>query len=281
MQVDSFGTRQSNIFTMNKKNLQPDDPLAGIRKKIGDLQEDINTIKTALGKPSIWSKIWQERNWSFALILAVLGVIGTAIWYVGGLILDKHVQSALTVANGPLQGDIHRIDGDVQQIKGIVSVLQAQIAAAKYSSAPLQELKKHRDELKEIKDKLATANRSTPSFWPTSFQVITLLFRATSPIEAKHPLADLSGIHGPGGEAGERFIKYPPGSVLKLHDVIEGITFKDAIIYLDSNVILRNVTFINCTLVLPELQTPPKPLEQIGDQLLSASDLSHLTLSAS
>lgn len=198
---------------------------------------------------------------SISLVIALLGITAGAIYY--------------SVENVKEETAFRTHTSDrLDQIEATLKLIPAQIAAAKYSSVPLQELKKHRDELKEIKDKLVTASRSTPGFWPTSFQVITLLSRATSPVEAKHALVDLTDVHGSGGE----LIKYPPGSVLKLHKVIENITFSDAIVYLEPNVILRDVTFINCTLILPELQIPPKPLEEIGNQLLSASDLSHLTL---
>ena len=76
-----------------------------------------------LARRSIGAKIWEERNWSFAAILGILTVSCEAIWYVGGLNLDKHIQLVVIIANVPLQGDVHGIDGDVQQIKGIVSVL--------------------------------------------------------------------------------------------------------------------------------------------------------------
>ena len=102
---------------MNKKSTN--DPLAGLRKKVGELQDDIKIIKERLAKPSLFAWVWQERNWSIAVIVAMLGAIGTGIWYVGGLILDKHVQSAVTTANAPLQTDIKRLDGDVQQTKAV------------------------------------------------------------------------------------------------------------------------------------------------------------------
>jgi hypothetical protein len=166
---------------MNKKS--PDDPLAGLRAKIGELQDDINTLKERPQKPGFLAWVWQERNWSIAVIVAVLIAVSGAIWYVGGLILDKHVQSAVTTANAPLQTDIHRLDGDVQHVSAVVSVLQAQIAAQKYAVTPAKDLKSHRDELNSIKGKLVTVPNNTPGYWPISFQIISLASKAASDLE--------------------------------------------------------------------------------------------------
>jgi len=117
---------------MNKK-APPNDPLAGIRTKIGELQDDIKRLDAPGLSARIRTWIWKERDWLIPVTLVVSSAIGTGIWYVGGLILDKHVQSAVTNANSPLQADIHRVDGDIQEVKATVKVLQAQIAADKNS----------------------------------------------------------------------------------------------------------------------------------------------------
>jgi hypothetical protein len=166
---------------------------------------------------------------------------------------------------------------NLSRINEALKLIPAQIAVAQYSTIPPKELNAHRDELRKIKTTLASTKRDTPGFWPATFQLITLLSKATSPVEPQHAMLDLTDVSG----IGARAFSYPPGSVIKLHKQIGDSVFTDAIIYLDSNVVLRNVTFINCTLVLPEIQTPPMPLEEIGNQLLSASDLSHITITGS
>lgn len=102
--------------------------------------------------------------------------------YVGGLILDNHVQSAVSVASGPIRSDIHRVDGDVQEVKALVHVLQAQFAAGKYSAVPVKDLKGHRDELDGVKSKLASVPSTTPGYWPVAFQIISLASKATSDV---------------------------------------------------------------------------------------------------
>jgi hypothetical protein len=269
--------QNGNILFMPSPHSSNQDPdgLTAVWKSVHKIEKEIKEIKTNLPKPSFsfWRWFWTERNWSIGAMLVLLGAVATCIWYIGGLILDNHLGSAL----GPTNRDIATINGQIGDIKNEIAIMRAQFAATKYSAVPPQEMKQHRTELTEIKDNLAAVKRDTPGFWPASFQVINLLSRATSPVQPKYPLLDLSDIHGAGGE----IFKYPPGSVLKLHKIIENVILRDAIVYLDSNVVLHNVTFIDCTLVLPEVQqSPPRPLQQIGDQLLTTSDLSHITLTA-
>src|SRR6266699_847516 len=65
-------------------------------------------------------------------------------------------------------------------IEGTLKLLQAQVVIAKYSASKPQELKIHHDELASVKTTLLDAPRNAPNFWPTTFQVITLLSQATS-----------------------------------------------------------------------------------------------------
>jgi hypothetical protein len=267
-------------MSMNKK-LPSDDPLAGMRAKIGELKAEIEAIKEGLANPGILTKIsawiWAERSWSVPATLVILGAIGTAVWFVGGLILDKHVQSAVTTANGPLQNDIHRVDGDVQQVKALVNVLQAQIAAGKYSVVPEKDLKSHRDELNSVKSKLVTVPNNTPGYWPVAFQIISLVSKATS---GASELADTrettidNVLSNPGGIGPFRHGRY----VLK--NKVGGLTFINSIIRFDPSVLLANDIFINCVFILPAEEAPPKVFQEIGKTLL-ASDLSNVTINAS
>lgn len=159
----------------------PEDPLAGIRTKIGDLQRDITSIKDQLAKPTVRSRAWAERSWLIPVVIGLITGLAAACWYVGGLILDKHILTSVTAANGPLQTDIHRVDGDIQQVKATVNVLQAQILIQKYSVAPVKDLKEHRDELNGVRSKLAfTSDSSAPGYWVTSFQIISLASKASA-----------------------------------------------------------------------------------------------------
>ena len=84
-----------------------------LEKDIGDLAEKLNA-------PSIWTKIWDERNWLIPAVLVVLGAIGTFTWYVGGLILDSHIQSSLK----PTQDTLIQINGDIRELKGRLNDIQ-------------------------------------------------------------------------------------------------------------------------------------------------------------
>jgi hypothetical protein len=208
-----------------------------------------------------WLRDWGIVGTNIAIIFALLAMTLTAAYYAFSRVSKEATFEANTGT---------RLD----TIEAALKLISAQIVVAKYSSIPPQELKVHRDELNGVKQRLASINRNTPNFWPTTFQVINLLSKAASPIVAQHPIMDLTDVSG----ITPNVIGYPPGSVIKLHKRIENSTFTDAIVYLDSNVILHNVTFINWTLVLPEVQNPPTPLQEVGNQLLSASDLSHIVL---
>jgi hypothetical protein len=241
----------------NYRNLQ------GVVKDLGD---DVRELTQEFNKPSLWTRFWGERNWAIPAALVVLTIVGGGLRYVGGLILDKHIQLSV----GPLRDQLQTIQGDTQNIKGIVSVLEAQLAAQKYSSSEPTELKMHRDELKEIKTSLAGAKRDTPNFWPVSFQIIELLSKATAEIRNPGKESVVDNVSGPGIEFGK-------GQVMLLKNRIANLTFHDSVIRFDPTVKLTNVTFIDCVFIFPLTQNPPKPLQEIGNALL-ASDLSHAVI---
>lgn len=249
--------------------------LQGIEDRLNTIEQHLG-IKPAVKRMSLWTKAGEHKVVAGLIVAVILGafsLIAGAFHSQVNEYMDGRIHNQIM----PITNQLISIDERTSRIEGEISILRIALAAQKYSAITPRDLKGHTDELKGLKNDLAQLKPNTPGFWPTSFQVITLLSKATSSAEPKHPLLDLTDISG----SGKELFKYPPGSVLRLYKVIENITFKDAIVYLDSNVILRNVTFINCTLILPETQTLPKPLEEIGSQLLSASDLSKITLNAS
>ena len=221
-------------------------------KRLYELVGTVREIKGSVDKKS------GEVHWSIRFVVAPLVVLLIAA----------------------LVGLTYRsLDNRLGEVEESIKLIPSQIAAAQFSFMSPQELKQHRGELNAIKSNLVSNPRNIPAFWPVAFQTINLLSKATSSAEPKFSLLDITDANGSPNRT--ELFRYPPGSVLKLHKVIENITFRDAIVYLDSNVIIRNVTFINCTLILPDVQTPPASLENLGEQLLSASDLSNLTISSS
>jgi hypothetical protein len=234
---------------------------ADLRELIADLKETNRRVYDVVGsvrelKESVEKK-HEDAHWVIRFIFAPLVVL---------------------LVTGVIGLAYHSLDNRLNAVEATLGLIPAQITAAKYSSVSAQELSAHREELVQVKNRLANEDRNTPNFWLTSFQIINLLSKATSPVEPKRPSLDLTNIDG--GNVPNVFA-YPPGSVIKLHKRIANITLKDAIVYLDSDVVLQNVTFERCTLILPDVQVPPLPLQQIGNQLLAASNLSHLVLTAS
>jgi hypothetical protein len=209
-----------------------------------------------------WLREWGIIGTNITIIFALLAMTLTAAYYAFSRVSKEATFEANTAT---------RLD----TIEATLKLIPGQIAAAKYSSVPLQELKKHRDELKEIKDNLATANRSTLGFWPVSFQIINLLSEATSSpaIQKSNIVDNISG---------------PPNSYLfenvdvVLKNLIAGATFRNAIVRFDPSARLVNDTFINCVFIFPVSMTePPKPLQDIAGRLLMASDLSKVSIGSS
>ncbi len=211
-----------------------------------------------------WLREWGIVGTNIAIIVALLGLSLTAAGYAFSRVGKEAAFEA-------------RTEAELKQIEAALKLIPIQVSASNLSSLPVNDLPTHKPELAKFRQTLTATDRNTPNFWPTSFQVINLLSKATSPVKVEHPSAiDLTdSTFGPGA------VDYPPGSVISLHKHIYNSTFKDAVIYLDANVILQNVTFINCTIVLPAVEVPSAPLQQVGNQLLEASDFSHLVLTSS
>jgi hypothetical protein len=166
----------------------------------------------------------------------------------------------------------------LSSIEGALKLLQAQIVVAKYSNSQPQELKKHHDELASVRATLASAPKSEPNFWPTTFQLLTLLSQATSnptvQNEQKETVLDTVVSNPPGGVAPIT------NSRVVLKNLVAGLTFTNSIIRFDSSVRLANDTFIDCVFIFPSEANPPNNLQQIGSELLAA-DLSHAIIKGS
>jgi hypothetical protein len=273
----------SNVIVMPNRAPNPDqEGLSAVWKAVHKLEKDFEEFRgdfKEFTKPSWWSKVlswvWKERNWSVVVLLGMASGIAAGTQHIAGLFLDQHIDQHIRSAIEPVQTNTQRIGEQANRIEGKLSVLQAQIVTLKYSSSPRGELKTHHDELKDVKNSLAAAPRDTPNFWPTTFQIITLLSRTTFDIEpSKKEEYILDTIVGPGA------FNVAPGARILLKNSIENLTFRDAIVRFDPSVRLRNVTFINCVLILPVEQNPSKPIQEIGNTLLS-SDLTNVTINAS
>jgi hypothetical protein len=166
---------------------------------------------------------------------------------------------------------IDRLD----RIDAALKLIPVQIAAAKYSSVPPQELKAHRDELMAVKTSVATADKNAPSYWQVSFQVINLLSMAVSyihnPKATESTMDNISGVQ----------IRKNGDVVVLKHEISDSV-FEDSVIRFDPSVRLHNVTIKNCVCIFPVTgPNPAKPLQDIGNALLMASDISEVSISTS
>jgi hypothetical protein len=127
-----------------------------IEKQLIDVQDSIDTA------PSVWSKLWAERSWLIPTILVVLGAIGTATWYVGTLILDRHIHAAIDPVNSnvealralPLQ-NVAQMGQDIASIKATLQAWSPLIAPQilkRSSTLPQPEFEKSLVQLKAVAD---------------------------------------------------------------------------------------------------------------------------------
>lgn len=238
--------------------------------RFGKSSEVPKPSSTGSARTSFWPKTLSEWAQVIGVGLAVIVAVCSVTLYLGSLMVDRHVQSALK----PVQDSVDQISGDVREIKGALAVLQVRIAAAQYSNVPEQQLKAHRDELKAINNTLARTDMATPDYWPVSFQVIKLLSMAASYIQnskATHSTLDnMGGVHVVNN-----------GDVVVLKHEISNSLIEDSVVQFDPTVRLMNVTFKNCVFIFPDsLLSPPKPLQEIAIALLD-SDISNATISTS
>jgi hypothetical protein len=250
-----------------------------IDARLGVIEGQLGVSENTLPKNSFWPKTLTEWMEIIGVSLTMLSAACAVGLYLGSLMVDKHIQSAIK----PIQDDVQQTKGDLREIKGMLIVLKSQIAVVKYSSIPSQELKKHHDELASIKTTLASAKQDAPNYWQISFQIITLLSQAqaTSVLEAasKKPLKILDNVAPPGGPGTPILMTVTNDNVL-LKNLVANEAFIGSVIHLDPSVRLVNDVFQNCVFIFPSEENPPKNLQQIGSELLAA-DLSNVTVKGS
>lgn len=275
---------QDFLLELEYKDLQD---VASTKERFEDIDARLGTVERHLGIPaniphkaSFWPTTLTGWLQIIGIIVAILAATCTAILYLGSLMVDRHIQSAMQ----PIQKDIQGTTGDVREIKGMISVLRGQIAITKYSTVPPQELKKDHDALATVKTGLASTPQTIPDFWPTSFKIINLLSeaQATSILQTigKKPLKPIENVVAQSFDPGTRLPIVKDEHVLLRHRV-ETEIFVDSVIQFDPDVQLVNDAFMNCVFVFPLGANPSKSLQQIGSALLAADLSKSVTIKGS
>ena len=166
-------------------------------------------------------------------------------------------------------------------IESSLAVLQARIVSQNLANAPQEDLKTHREEINAVRSSLASAKNQVAGFWPSSFEIITLLSKASSTeidfaklASARETVIDEVTSNGVGA------ISPVIGMRVVLKNHVQGMLFRNSIIRFDPSVKLSNDVFVDCIFIFPPEQNPTGPLQQIGRTLL-ASNLENVTLNAS
>ncbi|SRR6266478_846192 len=234
---------------------------------------DQNWVRTEIQRhldPRGWRKLqgYLPLAGIIGIFVALLALAGAG-WNYG---LTRMGQEAAFQAH--TTDSLKLVADRLTRIEGNLGILQAQNTVTKYSTIPVKELKQHRDELVGVKKSLASLPQDTPNFWPTSFKIINLLSQAqaVSVLETvgKKPIITIENVVAPP----------PPGPIvpprlfidenLLLKGVVANIIFHGSVIHFDASVQLSNDAFVNCVFIFPPDANPPKNLQQIGSQLLTA-----------
>lgn len=123
----------------NPQSNQNPEGLNAAWKVVHNLEKDIAGIKEILDHQTVWRKVWAERTWIIPTATGVLVSLVGGIWFIGGLILDSHIQKFLEPTNTKiiqLQTDVAGIRGELQRlaiVEAEVHVLTLQKAAEKPS----------------------------------------------------------------------------------------------------------------------------------------------------
>jgi len=242
-----------------------------LRKEQKDwVQKEISRSVQEHLSPTGWRKIttWMQVGVWLGLFLGLVTLAVAALGYAWARVEKEAVFQTQTTDS------LKTMQKDLTDIKGIIALIQVPSIAQKYSKVPVKELAAHREELHTLKKELQSVSPDTPNFYPASFNVINLLSLATWQLETvgKTPPSFFSDVTlrgvSPSTVTGRNVF-------LKGH--IEGFSFVSSVVHFDPSVVLVNVSFTNCVLVLPIQDNPSKPMQNLG-QLLLASDLSHITV---
>jgi hypothetical protein len=236
--------------------------------------EKIQEAAKAHFAPRAW-RIIRDFGPPVALVAIFLTLIGLLIaeWHRA----DKNIEARAQFEQKTTDR-LEEIDKKLAKLNSGQSVFQADLVARHLENVPALELKAYAKELTSVKSTLATSNSETPGYWSSSFQVISLLSRAsatgTPPVEQSKE----SQFRNVSASVGA--IAPIDGQRVLLGEDIEGMTFENCIVRFDPDVTLKNVLFINCIFIFPLKQSPSGPLRDIGRTLL-ASDIERVKISTS
>jgi hypothetical protein len=218
------------------------------------------------GRVTRWAREWGIAGTIIMAFLALCGITFGAVYQSFAHVRDETEFRTKTADR------LTEIEARLTRVENSLQLLPAQLTISKFASVSPKELRSHPDELVAIEKNLTKVSRDVPNFWPTSFQVITLLSQSTSYLarfeQEKSTVADVQGI-----------VIQKIGHLL-LAGLIRDSTIKYSVVEFDPSVRLVNVTFIDCVFVFPPSQNPPPSLQKVGSELLIASDLSKITIGA-
>jgi hypothetical protein len=259
----------------------PPETLHEVSRTIRELQEALEQLDVSIEKPSLSAKVsrWLRRDrarrsvTAFAVLFVLAAgfyFLGLRIYKISGVRLDSHIATAIQ----PVSTQIRSVETDTRRMEGMLVVLQTKLLIQQIASLPELQLREHREELRETRKLLATVSPETPGFWPATFQLITLLSRATSAVDGEQPkevvVRDISGVPF-NGQFGQHIV---------LAGQLRNTVFSDVVVRLDPGVHLENVTFVDCVIIFPDDPKPAKSLRQIASEFLS-SDLLRTTIRGS
>jgi hypothetical protein len=259
----------------------PSETLHEVSRTIRELQDALENLDVSIERPSRSARLsrWLRKNrglTSFTALVFLIGIaagsylLGLKINKLADLKIDTHIASAIEPAKKELQS----AESNTRRLEEKLVILQCKVLAQQIAAIPVSQLREHRDELRDARTQLAAVDADAPGFWPTTFQLITLLSRATSAVEIEKPkeivISNVSDFPF-AGELGERIV---------LVGEIKNTVFNDAVVRLDPEVHLQNVTFNDCVIIFPDTPKPSSSLRQIAAQLLS-SNLLHATIRGS
>ncbi len=250
----------------------PPETLHEVSRTIRELQEALEQLDVSIEKPARSARVsrWLRRNRSVTSVTTLVFLIGIAagsyllgirIYKLASVKIDTHIVTAFEPAKKELQS----VENNSRRLEGMLVILQSKVLAQQIAALPVSQLREHREELREARTQLAAVDADIPGFWPTTFQLITLLSRATSAVEIEKPkeivVSNVSDIPF-AGELGARVV---------LVGQIKNIVFNDAVVRLDPDVHLENVTFNGCVIIFPNTTKPSDALREIATQLLSSN----------
>jgi hypothetical protein len=111
--------------------------LNALWRALHKLEEDLGKLEKIIAKKSIWDKtwswFWKERNWSIAVLVVIIGAVGTGTYRLTNQLIDSHVRSA----TDPIQKSVDKINGMPLQNIGQMSEDIATIKGTLNAWAPL------------------------------------------------------------------------------------------------------------------------------------------------